>query len=111
MLYLVGPFYAFVCCSLRAAYSILTLYRMCEYLLPQKLKIFYALFTFYFTFVRFLTQFNIAVTPADRAEPLIKIGILIAGASASWLLTNQVVARIWKSMLQRARGTGERSEG
>ena len=84
---------------------------MCEYVLPQKLKIFYALLTFYLTFIRFLVNFNIVLTESDRTTAISKIGILFAGASVSWLLCSQVVGAIWKTMIRRARGTGERSEG
>lgn len=80
-------------------------------MLPQKLKTFYALLTFYLSFIRFLINFNIVLSESDRATAVSKIGILVAGASVSWLLSSQVVAAIWRSMLRRARGSGERSEG
>jgi hypothetical protein len=109
ILQILGPFYGCMCCALRMAYEMLTIFTNCEYNLPQRLKIFYALFTFYFSFLFFLANFNIIISRNTFSAPHITLIVLIAGALAAWVLSRQMVNRLWKKMLSLSSGSVENS--
>ena len=111
VLRILGPFYASVCVSLRSAYSLLILFSHCQYPLPQKLKIFYSLFTFYFTFLMFLSNFDIVISKSTFSAAHITLIVLLAGALASWTLSKQVLILIWSRMLCLVKGSIQQSEG
>ena len=98
-------------CSLRSAYGLLTLFGHSEYNLVQKIKTFYAMFTFYFSFLIFLSNFDIVISRNTFSAPHVTLAILAGGIVASYLLTGQIVALIWRKMLAGARGSIEHSEG
>ena len=109
VLRMLGPFYACICVSLRSAYELLVLFGHCEYYLTQQLNSFYALFTFYFSFLIFLSNFDIVISNATFSDPHVTLIVLMAGALASWLLSKQIVAMIWRRMLGLAKGSIEQS--
>lgn len=104
---MMDPFFASMCCAIRMGYEMLTIFTNCEYNLPQRLKIFYALFTFYFTFLFFLANFNIVISRNTFSTPHIVLIVLLAGVVASWILSRQIVNRLWKKMLSLSSGNVE----
>ena len=111
LLQVLGPFYASICVSLRAAYELLILFSHCEYPLPQQLKAFYGLFTFYFSFLMFLSNFDIVISKSTFKAPHVTLLVLLGGALASWMLSRQLVTLIWRRMFASTRGSVEQSEG
>jgi hypothetical protein len=95
---LAGPLFGALFCLLRSGYEIFTLYGYCEYLLPQRLRVFFALFTFYSAFLIVLNNFQLLDT-STLNQPISSLIILAAGAAASLLLTGTVVGSIWRKML------------
>lgn len=106
IVHLTGPFFGFLCCTVRAASELLSMLGRCEYVNLQRIKIFYSLFTFYFTFVHFLLYFNLFINSENIQYPVIKLGIITAGVLASWVLSKQTISIIWNKMLRFCKGSG-----
>lgn len=107
ILHVLGPFYALLCCSLRALHILLSLLSYSEFVLLQRLKSFYALLTFYFTFIEFLVNFKLLVDSDAIYASYVKLVVVAVGVGASWMLSNQAVGMIWRRMLESARGLVE----
>lgn len=106
VVHLAGSFFAFMCCSVRAASELLSLFGHCEYVQLQRIKVFYALFTFYLSFIHFLLYFKLFISSSDISIPIVKVGLVTAGVGASWILSKQTVSIIWRKMLRFCKGSG-----
>ena len=98
-----GPSISVVVCVIRAFFELFSLYGQTEYLLPQKFRVFYALFTIYFSFLVVLQNSEL-ISVSLMENPLNTLLIIVGGVMAAWLLTKAVVSFIWRNILASTRG-------